>query len=137
MRLDGAQFAAAVCLWALCSGGTVVGLPSDTCPRVGHAAVHLFNLTGQPDANVLSNFRMMLNLNNQELHSEQYRQEMMERVQDDNERFFAALESSPEELAGEDKHARDVHAALTQASHVSRLNAVRILMGGPTECRIL
>jgi len=75
-------------LWVLLSATTSAGSegaeplcppPSDRVP--GHAAVHLFNLTGAPDPNVLANFRMMLSQNNQALLSKQRQEETLHRVQ--------------------------------------------------------
>ena len=80
----------------------------------GHGALHLFNASGVPDGNVLSNFRTLLSMCNQDQQADEHKAEMWRRIQDENERFFAALGGEAGDLLTEDEVARDVHEAMTK-----------------------
>ena len=76
------------------------------------AAIHVFNVTGVPDGNVLNNFREMLITFHTDCRSESHRENMRSLVQDENERLFNALEQHPDSLEVEDALARDAYRAM-------------------------
>ena len=73
----------------------------------GHGALHLFNASGVPDGNLLSNFRTLLSMCNQDQQADEHKAEMWRRIQDENARFFAALGGEAGDLLTEDEVARE------------------------------
>jgi hypothetical protein len=82
--------------------------------ETGHHEYFLFNITGEPDGNVLANLRQLWQMCRQDQENEAYKQRLSEQIGDENERFFSTIGAGVESrtLDPDQTLARDVYEAM-------------------------